>query len=120
MKISKRVSIILLLLFLGCLAVFATPYLDLQMGLRRISARTGISPSIDALKLHLNSILLIGTPRDEIEKRLSELGNIQVIHSGEYCDQAVLEIGYWPLNELVFFLCYDKNLRLRSVRFQES
>jgi hypothetical protein len=120
MQISKRVSTVLLLLFLSCVAVFAMPHLDLQIGLWRISARTGISPSIDALKLHLDSILVIGTPRDEIEKRLSELGNVRVIHSGEYCDEAILDIGYWPLNELVFFLCYDKDLRLRNARFQES
>ena len=115
---------------IGCVALVAIlmtlimlPYIDLYIGLLRISIQMDIKPSVFALQGYLDNSLTPGMPRDEVNGILDATGtkvkSINFRYKDKICDRVGLYIGYWPLNRLEYIICYDEELRLESVILKE-
>jgi hypothetical protein len=123
-KYSKGCLIVLGAISLFFIVFICVPIADYQIGLIGISLKTGIPPSMPALKTYLEKeALLPGMPRDEVRAKLGSMAtrvNISDLSNvNRRFDHIVFCIGYWPLNRFDILIDYDKNLKLTSVSIRD-
>ena len=124
MKYFKASCIILtIVLMTGLLC----PHIDWMFGMFRISYKAGIEPNLPALHTYLETNFTKQMSREEVHKRLHSIANIDIISLDDFyqdkrgsCEAVRVYTGYLPLNSEDLSICYDDNLKFRSLQIHKE